>query len=126
MNILRVDMNSQKIQIESVPEKYQQLSGRAFIVRLLLEEVPPTCDALGPHNKLIFTPGLLGGAGVTAAGRLSVGAKSPLTHGVKEANAGGYCWGYLWKIRYSSSCRRKSAAGQFSLSVTYQNKWRCP
>jgi aldehyde:ferredoxin oxidoreductase len=32
---------------------------------------------------------LLGGAGVSAAGRLSVGAKSPLTGGTKEANVGG-------------------------------------
>jgi aldehyde:ferredoxin oxidoreductase len=98
MNILRVDMNSKEIQIGSVPEKYQQLAGRAFIVRLLLEEVPPTCDALGPHNKLIFTPGLLGGAGVTASGRLSVGAKSPLTQGVKEANAGGSAGDNLGKL----------------------------
>jgi aldehyde:ferredoxin oxidoreductase len=44
---------------------------------------------LGPHNKLIFAPGLLGGGGVSTAGRLSVGGKSPLTNGVKETNAGG-------------------------------------
>ena len=36
-------------------------AGRALIARLLLEEVPATCDALGPHNKLIVAPGLLGG-----------------------------------------------------------------
>ena len=74
---------------EPVPAVYEHLGGRALIAKLLLEEIPPTCDALGPHNKLIFTPGLLGGAGVTTAGRLSVGGKSPLTGGVKEANAGG-------------------------------------
>ncbi len=59
------------------------------IDHILLDHVPPTCDALGPHNKLIFAPGLLAGSGVATAGRLSVGAKSPLTGGVKEANAGG-------------------------------------
>ena len=82
-------MKTQEVQFETVPEKYQNLGGRALIAKLLLEEIPPTCDALGPHNKLIFTPGLLGGAGVTTAGRLSVGGKSPLTNGVKESNAGG-------------------------------------
>ena len=41
------------------------------------------------QNKLIIAPGLLGGTGVSTAGRLSIGAKSPLTGGVKEANAGG-------------------------------------
>jgi aldehyde:ferredoxin oxidoreductase len=82
-------MNQLQVRYEDVPTVYERLGGRALIARLLLEEVPPACDALGKHNKLIFTPGLLGGAGVVAAGRLSVGAKSPLTGGVKEANAGG-------------------------------------
>jgi len=89
MKILRVDMNTREVRYEPVAEVYRQLAGRALIARLLLEEIPPACDALGPRNKLIFTPGLLGGAGVATAGRLSVGAKSPLTKGVKEANAGG-------------------------------------
>jgi aldehyde:ferredoxin oxidoreductase len=74
---------------ESVPAPYKHLGGRALIAKLLLEEIPPTCDALGPHNKLIFAPGLLAGTGVTTGGRLSVGSKSPLTGGIKETNAGG-------------------------------------
>ncbi|MDM7998142.1 MAG: aldehyde ferredoxin oxidoreductase C-terminal domain-containing protein [Acidobacteriota bacterium] len=89
MKILRIDMEDSQIRWEPVPKAYEQLAGRALIAKLLLDEVPPTCDALGPHNKLIFSPGLLGGAMVATAGRLSVGAKSPLTGGVKEANAGG-------------------------------------
>jgi len=89
MKLLRVDMNTLQMRWELVPQIYERLGGRALIAKLLLEEIPATCDALGPHNKLIFSPGLLGGAGVTTAGRLSVGAKSPLTRGTKEANAGG-------------------------------------
>jgi aldehyde:ferredoxin oxidoreductase len=89
MKLLRVDMKQLQTNWEPVSAVYEHLGGRALIAKLLLEEIPPTCDALGTHNKLIFTPGLLGGAGVTTAGRLSVGGKSPLTGGVKEANAGG-------------------------------------
>jgi aldehyde:ferredoxin oxidoreductase len=89
MQLLRVNMAAGKTSWEPVPDVYSRLGGRGLTARILLEEVPPTCDALGPHNKLIFAPGLLGGAGVTTAGRLSIGAKSPLTGGVKEANAGG-------------------------------------
>lgn len=89
MKMLRVNMKESQITWEPVPQEYEQLGGRALIAKLLLDEVPPACDALGPHNKLIFTPGLLGGAIVATAGRLSVGAKSPLTRGAKEANAGG-------------------------------------
>jgi aldehyde:ferredoxin oxidoreductase len=89
VKILRVKMNEATVIWEPVPAAYEQFGGRALIAKLLLTEIPPACDALGPHNKLIFTPGLLGGAMVATAGRLSVGAKSPLTGGIKEANAGG-------------------------------------
>jgi aldehyde:ferredoxin oxidoreductase len=89
MKLLRVDMSQLQVRWEPVPEVYERLGGRALTSRLLLEEIPAECNALGPHNKLIFAPGLLGGSGVTTAGRLSIGAKSPLTGGVKEANAGG-------------------------------------
>jgi aldehyde:ferredoxin oxidoreductase len=54
-----------------------------------LEEVDPKCDPLGRDNKLIFAPGLLVGGGLSSCDRISVGGKSPLTGGVKEANAGG-------------------------------------
>lgn len=89
MKILRVNMDRLETKWEPVPPKYERLGGRALIARVLLTEVPPQCSALGRHNKLIFAPGLLGGAGVTTAGRLSIGAKSPLTRGTKEANVGG-------------------------------------
>lgn len=98
MKLLRVDMDQRTARWERVPAVYERLGGRALTSRLLLEEVAPTCDALGPHNKLVLAPGLLGGAGVTTAGRLSIGAKSPLTGGVKEANAGGTAGDALGKL----------------------------
>lgn len=89
MKLVRVDMTQLQVQQTPVPAMYERLGGRALTSKLLLEQVSATCDALGPHNKLIFAPGLLAGVNVTTAGRLSVGAKSPLTGGIKEANAGG-------------------------------------
>ncbi len=64
MNIIRVDMNKLQVHLDSVPSVYERLGGRALIAKILLEEVPPKCDALGPHNKLILAPGLLGGQGL--------------------------------------------------------------
>jgi aldehyde:ferredoxin oxidoreductase len=98
MYLLRVNMKNQQVSREPVPQKYERLGGRALIARLLLEEAPPTCDALGPLNKLIFAPGLLGGGGVSTAGRLSVGGKSPLTGAIKETNAGGTAGDTLPKL----------------------------
>lgn len=114
MKLLRVDMDKAQVSWEAVPPVYERLGGRALIARLLLEEVPPTCEALGPYNKLIFAPGLLGGCGVTAAGRLSVGGKSPLTQGTKEANAGGTAGDSLgrWEIK-AIVVERKAPMGRW-------------
>lgn len=98
MKLLRVNMKNQQVAWEPVPALYERLGGRALIAKLLLEEIPPTCDALGSHNKLIFAPGLLAGVSVTTGGRLSVGSKSPLTGGIKEANAGGTAGDMLGRL----------------------------
>jgi aldehyde:ferredoxin oxidoreductase len=87
---LRVNMDRLETQWESVSPEYERLGGRALIAKMLLTEVPPQCEPLGPYNKLLFAPGLLAGLpSLTSTGRLSVGGKSPLTQGIKEANAGG-------------------------------------
>ncbi|MGB9846530.1 MAG: aldehyde ferredoxin oxidoreductase C-terminal domain-containing protein, partial [Desulfotomaculales bacterium] len=57
--------------------------------KIMNDEVNPKCDPLGPENKLILCGGLLNGTLAPNTGRLSVGGKSPLTGGIKEANAGG-------------------------------------
>lgn len=89
MKICRVNIEQQIGSCEDVPETWVRLGGRGLIARILLDEIPPTCDPLGPFNKLIFTPGLLVGHMLSSCDRLSVGGKSPLTGGVKESNAGG-------------------------------------
>jgi aldehyde:ferredoxin oxidoreductase len=43
---------------------------------------------LGPKNKLVFSPGIVTGTNASTSARISVGAKSPLTGGIKESNAG--------------------------------------
>ena len=55
----------------------------------MAQEVDPKADPLGPDNVLVYAAGILAGTSVPNSGRLSVGAKSPLTGGIKEANAGG-------------------------------------
>jgi aldehyde:ferredoxin oxidoreductase len=82
-------MDRLRVKWEPVSPEYERLGGRAFIAGILLAEVPAQCDPLGPKNKLIVAPGLLGGTSLSSSGRLSVGGKSPLTRGVKEANCGG-------------------------------------
>ena len=87
--IWRIDMGNLTVTREPVPETWEHLGGRGLLARILLDEVNPTCDPLGPSNKLIFAPGLLVGHMLSSTDRISIGGKSPLTGGVKEANAGG-------------------------------------
>jgi aldehyde:ferredoxin oxidoreductase len=87
--VWRVDVGTQNLVRDSVPASWQRLGGRGLLARILLDEVDPRCDPLGELNKLIFAPGLLVGHMLSSTDRISVGAKSPLTGGIKEANAGG-------------------------------------
>jgi len=79
--ILRVDLTSGKFRVEQTKEEYFQqfIGGRGVGARMLLEELPPHADPLGPENKLIFVAGPLIGTIAPGANKLSVTFKSPLT-----------------------------------------------
>jgi aldehyde:ferredoxin oxidoreductase len=64
-------------------------AGRYLIAKTLLELGAATVDPLSPQNPLIFSAGPFAGSSFSNANRTSVGCKSPLTGGVKEANGGG-------------------------------------
>jgi len=87
--ILRVNMTDLSTALEEVPAAWAGLGGRALTSTVVAAEVDPTCHPLGPNNKLVFAPGLLSGTTAAQSGRLSAGAKSPLTGTIKESNAGG-------------------------------------
>ncbi len=87
--IWRVNVREQILKYEPIPEAWQRLGGRGLIARIMVDEVDAKCDPLGAGNKLIFSPGLLVGHILSSTDRISVGGKSPLTGGIKEANAGG-------------------------------------
>lgn len=88
-SVWRIDVSAQTLSCEPVPETWERLGGRGLLARILLDEIAPTCEPLGPNNKLVFAPGLLVGHVLSSGDRISIGAKSPLTGGIKEANAGG-------------------------------------
>jgi aldehyde:ferredoxin oxidoreductase len=89
MKFLRVDMSQKTVSVEDVKGEYVGLGGRGLTSIMINNEVPADCDPLGPDNKLIFAPGILSGTTAVNTSRISIGAKSPLTGGIKEANVGG-------------------------------------
>jgi len=92
--ILKVDLNSQKIDVEVLDEKFYRkyLGGRNFGLYYLTREMSPNIDPLSPENILVFATGVTTGVPLTGFCRHSVVAKSPLTNGFGEAEAGGF-WG---------------------------------
>lgn len=86
--ILRVNMKGRTTKYQDVPEKYRLRGGRWLTSGIVCDEVDPLCHPLGPNNKVVFAPGIVTGTAAPTSARISVGAKSPLTGGIKETNAG--------------------------------------
>jgi aldehyde:ferredoxin oxidoreductase len=89
MKTLWVDMTKETIEWKNLNEEWAHLGGSALIAKIMNQEVSAKTDPLGPENHFIVATGPLAGTGAPQLGRISVGAKSPLTLGIKEANSGG-------------------------------------
>jgi aldehyde:ferredoxin oxidoreductase len=102
--ILRVKMGAEggpQVVVEPLGD-YAGLGGRAMTSAVVAKEVPPMCHPLGADNKLVIAPGLLSGSVAAMSGRISVGCKSPLTGGIKEANSGGQPSQMLGRLGYAA------------------------
>ena len=102
--ILRINMGADggpKLTEEPIGD-YAGLGGRALTSMIVGKEVPPSCHPLGEDNKLVIAPGLLSGTTAAMSGRISVGCKSPLTGGIKEANSGGQGAQVLARLGYAA------------------------
>lgn len=86
---LHIDLNKGHVREEAFSGEQVAHAGRYFIAKTLLELGAATVDAMSPDNPLIFSAGPFAGSNWSNANRTSVGCKSPLTGGIKEANAGG-------------------------------------
>ncbi len=102
--ILRIDMGAEggpKVSTAPVGQ-YAGFGGRAMTSAIVSKEVPPLCHPLGADNKLVIAPGLLSGTASAQSGRISVGGKSPLTGGIKEANSGGQASQVMARLGYAA------------------------
>lgn len=98
--LLRVSVKKNSVSEMDLPEDYRDLGGRGLTSMLVSNEVPARAHPLGPNNKLVLAAGILTGTTAPTSGRLSAGAKSPLTGGIKEANVGTSFGQDLHKLGY--------------------------
>ena len=92
--LLHVDLTTRQTRVEEIPETVlrQHLGGGALACWLLLRDMPPGVDPLGPDNLLVFMTSVINGLSLSGTNRYTAAAKSPLTGGYGEAEAGGW-WG---------------------------------
>ena len=135
--LIHVDMTSQTAEVRDFPADWKLLGGRALSAKILLQECDPSCDPLGPDNVLVMAPGVVSGTAAPTSGRISIGGKSPLTGGIKEANAGGQPGQHLMKLGFRAVVVKgqpSDANARFALEVTadgvnvvpaddYKGKW---
>jgi aldehyde:ferredoxin oxidoreductase len=92
--VLKINLSSGKIEIDtpskSIYRKY--FGGRGLAAYYLFKELIPKIDPLGPENVLAIFAGTLNGIPATGIPKFSIAAKSPLTEGIGESEAGGF-WG---------------------------------
>ena len=86
---LHIELGDQSVREQAMHGEEIVRAGRYFIVKNLLEMGVANVDPMGPENPLIFSAGPFAGTNFSNANRISVGCKSPLTGGIKEANGGG-------------------------------------
>ena len=86
---LHINLGERSVRTEQLHGEAIIRAGRNYIARTLLGSGVAKVDPLSPDNPLIFSAGPFAGTNFSNANRLSVGCKSPLTGGIKEANSGG-------------------------------------
>src|SRR5574337_365178 len=92
--LLHVDLTTRQTGVEEVPETVvrKYLGGGALASYILLRDMPTGVDPLGPDNVLVFMTSVINGLSLSGTNRYTAAAKSPLTGGYGESEAGGW-WG---------------------------------
>jgi len=90
--ILHVDLTSGSLDIEEPPEDLYRkyMGGSALGLYYLFKNTPAGADPYGPENTLAFMLAGITGAPIAGQSRATVVAKSPLTGGVGDSQAGGF------------------------------------
>ncbi|HYN47489.1 MAG TPA: aldehyde ferredoxin oxidoreductase family protein [Candidatus Nanopelagicales bacterium] len=90
--ILHVDLTSGALDVEHPPESFYRtyLGGSAMGLYYILQGMKPGTDGLHPDNVLTVMDSLLTGAPIAGQSRVTVNARSPLTDGIGDSQAGGF------------------------------------
>jgi len=90
--ILKINLSDLSYTIENKSEYFYRtfMGGSAMASYFLLTEMEKGVDPLGPDNVLVVTTSVLTGTPLAGANRYTIAAKSPLSDGFGESEAGGF------------------------------------
>jgi aldehyde:ferredoxin oxidoreductase len=90
--ILHVDLTKGKFEVETPPEAFYRkyMGGSAMALYYILREVPKGADPVGPENILTIFDSVVTGASISGQSRINVNAKSPMSGGIGDSQAGGF------------------------------------
>lgn len=90
--ILHVNLTTEKIEVEEPSESFYRtyMGGSAFGLYYILKEVPVGIDPLAPENVLTMMCSVTTGATISGQSRINVNAKSPMSGGIGDSQAGGF------------------------------------
>ncbi|MBK9944956.1 MAG: aldehyde ferredoxin oxidoreductase family protein [Kouleothrix sp.] len=90
--ILHVDLTTSKLTVETPDEAFYRtyVGGSAMGLYYLLKHTPRGADPLGPQNTLTLALSATTGFAVSGQSRCTAVAKSPITGGAGDAQAGGF------------------------------------
>ena len=90
--ILHVDLSTQNITIEEPSDAFYRkyMGGSAMGMYYILRDMPPGTDALAPEAVLTLMLGVTTGAPISGQSRINANAKSPVSGGIGDSQAGGF------------------------------------
>jgi len=90
--VLHVNLTTGEFSVEEPPEVFYRkyLGGSAMAMYYILREMPTGIDPLAPENMLTFFTSVVTGASISGQSRINVNAKSPMSLGIGDSQAGGF------------------------------------
>ncbi|SHF09884.1 aldehyde:ferredoxin oxidoreductase [Desulfofundulus australicus DSM 11792] len=120
--LLRINLSSRQWQAEEIPGEVlaAYLGGKGLGTYLMLQNIPPGADPLGPENCLIFTTGPITDTAMLGSNRFGVFARSPLTGFYGESYSGGQVGAAIKKTGYDAIIIQGQAENPIVLEISDQ------
>jgi len=90
--IIHVNLTEGSITVEEPSEEFYRkyMGGSAMGLYYILKETPAKIDPLSPQNILTMMASVTTGATISGQSRINVNAKSPMSGGIGDSQAGGF------------------------------------